>query len=116
MRAQKTRSHARACVCVWGGRYELGTLSHTENNSNLYSGRSNEFESYINVSVLIHRMHECEFCRCQARVRGSGHASPGFIEKSAHFGAFWHTFKQFNSLSESFIFSTGKVINFEMNE
>ena len=35
MRAQKTRSHARA----WGGgRYELGTLSHTENNSNLYSG------------------------------------------------------------------------------
>ena len=21
-----------------GGRYELGTLSHTENNSNLYSG------------------------------------------------------------------------------
>ena len=33
-------------------------------------GRSNEFE--VNVSVLIHRMHECEFCRCQARVRGSG--------------------------------------------
>ena len=29
----------------WGGRYELGTLSNTKNNSNLYSGRSNEYES-----------------------------------------------------------------------
>ena len=26
---------------------------------------------------------------------GLGHASPGFIEKSAHFGAFWHIFMQF---------------------
>ena len=43
---------------------------------------------------------------------GLGHASPGFIEKSAHFSAFWHIFMQFNSLSESFIFSTGKVIKF----
>ena len=43
---------------------------------------------------------------------GLGRASPGFIEKSAHFGAFWHIFMQFNSLSESFIFSTGKVIKF----
>ena len=41
-----------------------------------------------------------------------GHASPGFIEKSVHLGAFWHIFMQFNSLSESFIFSTGKVIKF----
>ena len=30
----------------------------------------------VNVSVLIHRMHECEFCRCQARVRGSGACFP----------------------------------------
>ena len=29
------------------------------------------------MSVLIHRMHECEFCRCQARVRGSGACFPG---------------------------------------
>ena len=38
MRAQKMRSHARAWGGGGGGRYELGTLSHTENNSNLYSG------------------------------------------------------------------------------
>ena len=43
---------------------------------------------------------------------GLGHASAGFIEKSAHFGAFWHILMQFNSLSESFIFLTGKVIKF----
>ena len=90
MGAQKTRSHARA----WGVVMVVATSLR------------------VNVSVLIHRMHECEFCRCQARVRGSGACFPGFIEKSAHFGAFWHIFMQFNSLSESFIFSTGKVIKF----
>ena len=28
----------KPCWGGGGGRYELGTLSHTENNSNLYSG------------------------------------------------------------------------------
>ena len=28
----------REAILGRGGRYELGTLSHTENNSNLYSG------------------------------------------------------------------------------
>ena len=31
-------SRRREAMLRRGGRYELGTLSHTENNSNLYSG------------------------------------------------------------------------------
>ena len=32
------RRRRKAMLGRGGGRYELGTLSHTENNSNLYSG------------------------------------------------------------------------------
>ena len=32
------RRRREAMLGRGGGRYELGTLSHTENNSNLYSG------------------------------------------------------------------------------
>ena len=32
------RRRCEAMLGRVGGRYELGTLSHTENNSNLYSG------------------------------------------------------------------------------
>ena len=86
-------------------RYELGTLSHTENNSNLSILRAVAASLRVNVSILIHRMHEREFCRVQARVRGSGGMLPREIfEKSVHLGAFWHIFMQFNSLSNSFIF------------
>ena len=59
----------------------------------------------VNVSILIHRMHEPEYCRWQAWIRGSGGMLPRkCFEKSVHLGAFWHILMQFNSLSESFIF------------
>ena len=79
---------------------------HTPKINTIYTqGRRHEF----NVSAMKHKMHEREFHRWQARVRGSGGMLPlESFEKSVHLGGFWHIFMQFTSFSESFIFQQAK--------